>query len=111
MAQQIDDFPQVWYEHWDVAVLDLLRRKAQVLKIEQTIVATGIVALVSKKFSKAIGKEFTSYQVAMRIKYLHKRYLEFRWFFATDGISYDAEKTMSPSGKHISTQSTSLGYF
>lgn len=40
---------------------------------------------------EALGNEIHPFHVARRIIYLKKRYIDFRLFLATDGISYDAD--------------------
>lgn len=99
MENAQDDFPCMWYVEWDVIMLAMLRRKAKVTTVNQTILATGVVALVAAKLTRRLGLVFNPNQVASRLLHLKKRYFEFTWFLAIDDISYNVDTNQVSFGQ------------
>lgn len=89
MDYNSDDFQTIWSDYRDVVLLEIIKKKASVINMGRTVLATGVVALVTEKFIKQIGDEYFEYDVVQRIKHLKQRYFDFQHFISIPGIEYD----------------------
>lgn len=104
MPYNSHDFQTNWSDYRDVVLLELIKKKADVINMGRTVLATGVVALVTEKFIKQTGDEYTEYEVVQRMKYLKRRYLDFEHFISTAGIAYDFVNNVVTAGEAYFTK-------